>query len=255
MSWFEHPARLFGFAELLEAPRRFGVALACLASLACAEDHIDEIARGRELFHSPSFSPASSNVYACVTCHDLRPDGASPWVKPGAPLAGVTLRPSYWNGQVAELAAAVDQCRQHFMAAREPMDPEDPDARALYALLASTEPGLSDPVAFTVPREIAALPRGDSANGLQIYTAACSYCHGSLHTGAGRSSQDTSILPEDTITDHPGYTQRTLRLVITEKVRHGRFYGYGGRMPPFSIEVLSDPMLSDLLEALGIYAE
>lgn len=235
--------------------RSFGLALCGLVSLACADGDVDPVARGRELFHSPNFSPAPSNVYACVTCHDLRPDAASFWLKPGAPLAGVTLRPSYWNGQVADLASAIDQCRRHFMAAREPLDPEDPDVRALYALLVTTEPGQSEPIPFTIPREITPLPRGDAAVGLEIYTTACSYCHGTLHAGAGRSTQDTSILPDDTIADHPGYTQRTLRLVITEKVRHGRFYGYGGRMPPFSIEVLSDAMLSDLLEALGIYEE
>jgi len=43
--------------------------------------------------------------------------------------------------------------------------------------------------------------------------------------------------------------------VFTEKIRHGLFLGYGGVMPPFSREVLSDQDVSDLLEALGVIAE
>ena len=36
-------------------------------------------------------------------------------------------------------------------------------------------------------------------------------------------------------------------------VRHGGFLGYGGEMPPFSVEKLSDAELADLIEYLGPY--
>jgi thiosulfate dehydrogenase len=42
------------------------------------------------------------------------------------------------------------------------------------------------------------------------------------------------------------------RLIFTEKIRHGLFLGYGGTMPPFSSQLLSDAEVSDLLEALGV---
>ena len=52
-----------------------------------------------------------------------------------------------------------------------------------------------------------------------------------------------------------GYSERLIRLVFIEKVRHGPFLGYGGTMPPFSMETLSDEGLADLLEALAVTGE
>jgi thiosulfate dehydrogenase len=43
--------------------------------------------------------------------------------------------------------------------------------------------------------------------------------------------------------------------VFIEKVRHGGFLGYGGDMPPYSLEVLPDATVSDLLEALGVLGQ
>ncbi len=37
-------------------------------------------------------------------------------------------------------------------------------------------------------------------------------------------------------------------LVVTEKIRHGQFFGVGGNMPFYPREVLSDAELADLLE-------
>jgi len=62
-------------------------------------------------------------------------------------------------------------------------------------------------------------------------------------------------LPEDTLAEHAGYSLRSQRLVFIEKIRHGLFLGYGGDMPPFSKEQLSDAEISDVLEALGVFGE
>jgi thiosulfate dehydrogenase len=40
--------------------------------------------------------------------------------------------------------------------------------------------------------------------------------------------------------------------VFVEKTRHGGFLGYGGTMPPFSLNVLSDEDLADLLTFLRL---
>jgi thiosulfate dehydrogenase len=99
------------------------------------------------------------------------------------------------------------------------------------------------------------LERGNAVNGALLYDRACGYCHGEISTGTGRLGERVPRLPEDGIAEHEGYTPRLLRLVFIEKVRHGKFFGYGGDMPPFSREVLSDAELSDILEALGLTGE
>ncbi len=62
------------------------------------------------------------------------------------------------------------------------------------------------------------------------------------------------ILPEETLANHPSpdYTDEDRRLVFVEKTRHGGFLGYGGQMPLFSAEVLSDVDMADLLAYLGV---
>jgi thiosulfate dehydrogenase len=96
-------------------------------------------------------------------------------------------------------------------------------------------------VAFSVVKDLdPRLPRGDAQRGAPLYAAACASCHGSMHSGKGRLSARIPKLPEDTIAEHADYSLRDQRLVFLEKIRHGGFYGYGGDMPPFSLEALSD---------------
>ena len=85
-----------------------------------------------------------------------------------------------------------------------------------------------------------------------MYSSACASCHGTVHTGVGRISTRVSILPEDTLVEHAQYSARVQRLIFIEKIRHGRFYGYGGEMPPCSLQILPDGDVSDVLEFLGL---
>jgi thiosulfate dehydrogenase len=121
--------------------------------------------------------------------------------------------------------------------------------------LQSLEPGSDDDVPFSVERGIVPIPRGDAAKGEDVYGVACAYCHGAAHTGVGRLGVAVSILPEDTNLEHMALSLRLQRIVFIEKVRHGSFLGYGGDMPPFSLEQLSDEELSNLLEFLAITGE
>jgi thiosulfate dehydrogenase len=226
-----------------------------LSALACSEaDDVTPVERGRELFVSRELSPSQLNNYSCAVCHLSQPI-ENPFIRPGATLAGATERPSFWGGQENDLLRSINACRSYFMVAPEPLTPDQADAQALYAFLESLEPGDPNPVPFTIVREIEPIPRGDLARGTLLYTQACGYCHGAMHTGVGRLSDRVPVLPEDTVAEHFDYTPRVLRLVFIEKVRHGLFLGYGGDMPPFSTEVLSDQDLSDILEALEIYGE
>lgn len=244
---FRAPERLLGSACLL------ALAVGCTAN--AATDAADS-ARGHALFQSKTLSSSALNLFSCANCHD--PETRDPeLIKPGAVLAGVTERPSYWGGQEEDLLSAINDCRSEFMAASTPLRARDPDADALYAYLASLSPGDSAAVPFTVVREIVDIPRGDATRGSATYTKACKQCHGLIHTGFGRLDALVPVLPDDTLLAHgpPAYSPRTQRLVFIEKTRHGVFLNYGGQMPPFSSEVLPDADLSDVLEALGVLGE
>lgn len=233
------------------------LAASCCA-LACgahAEPRGGDVARGQELVESKALSPSSLNLFTCATCHDTTPGQSAK--KAGAALAGATLRPSFWGAQEDDLLRAVDDCRTEFMLATEPLERTSADASALYAYLLSLEPGDASPQPFTVVREIDDVPRGDAQHGALVYAQACGPCHGAMHDGDGRLGDILPVLPEDTLAAHPApaYSARTQRLVFIEKTRHGVFLNYGGEMPPFSLEVLSDAEVSDLLEALGVLGE
>jgi thiosulfate dehydrogenase len=228
-------------------------------SLGCTTNSADQqelVAHGQELFNSKALSPSGLNLFSCSMCHGERtPDPEI--IKPGALLAGVTLRPTFWGGAENDLLAAINDCRNEFMSASDPLEPKDADADALYAYLASLEPGNSAAVPFTVVREIDDVPRGDATAGQTTYKQACRQCHGTIHTGLGRLDEIVPILPDDTLAKHapPAYSPRTQRLVFIEKTRHGVFLNYGGQMAPFSAETLTDSQLSDILEALGVLGE
>lgn len=236
---------------------KWAVVLGTATTASCSNpvDSTDGEARGQELFRSGALSASHINLYTCATCHDAT-EAASDQIKTGAMLAGATLRPSFWGGQSNDLLAAIDECRSNFMGASQPLDPGEPNAVALYQYLTSLEPGNPEPVAFSTVRIIDdTLERGNADNGRLLYDRACGYCHGAISSGAGRLGERVSLLPEEAVAEHEGYTARQLRLVVIEKVRHGKFFGYGGDMPPFSTEVLSDAELSDILEALGLTGE
>jgi thiosulfate dehydrogenase len=227
------------------------LALGCGTS---GEPPENAVARGRALFESGDLGDSGLNFYECSTCHEAEA-GESGRILPGAALAGVTERPWFWGGQENDLLRALEACRTYFMYASEPLAPESGEGRALYAYLASLAPGNPEPVPFSVVQPIGPLPRGDAERGAALFASACANCHGTLNAGAGALSRRIPPLPAATLEDHAGYEPGELRLVFIEKVRHGGFLGYGGAMAPFSSEVLGDPELSDILEALGVLGE
>ena len=231
-------------------------ALTCACALGCGPDKpLAPTLQGERLTRSTALSPSKLNVFSCRSCHDLSPGDSGELKMPGAPLAGATLRPSYWGGQELDLLGAIDACRTHFMGATEPLDPYSSDAEALYAYLVSLEPGDAREVPFTIVRAIADVPRGDANAGQRVYDQSCAHCHGAVHSGAGRLNARFPVLPEQVLAEHAEYTPAQQRLVFVEKVRHGGFLGYGGDMPPYSLEVLSDVELSDVLEAMAVVGE
>lgn len=238
-------ATMRAFSLLLAAP---------LALFSCAEDPQSPAAeRGRLLLHDSALSSSPFNFYTCSTCH-AEAAAQEGVIRVGAPLAGVTLRPTFWGGQENDLLRAINACLRYFMVS-EPLAATDERAEALFAHLQSLEPGNPAAVPFTISRGIEDIPRVDRAPGESLYLRACFTCHGEKSTGNGRLDTDVPRLPEDTIAEHADYSARLLRLVFIEKTRHGLFLGYGGTMPPLSMEALSDAELAAILEYLGITGE
>ena len=203
--------------------------------------------RGAELFASPALSPAQSNVFACATCHDARDGGDPARRPPGYTMWGAAGRPTWWGGEYRVLLDAVNECYVEFMRG-ERLAESAVDGRALRTYLGTLGPATSPALPFTVVKDIADLPTGDAGRGATTWRAACGVCHGDPHTGGGRLGPRVSILPEDTQKSFPGMA----RLVTIEKVRHGKFFGIGGNMPPFSVESLTDGELSDVLAFVGL---
>ena len=211
---------------------------------------------GAALFHDSAFVKTSFNSYSCATCHEATAGEAGNTIRVGGSLAGAPKRPSYWNGQEPDLLQAINHCLYYFMLKDTPWTAEDVEARAMYAYLDSLpDTGAGNQAApFTVVYTVSDAPAGDAAKGEQLYGRACATCHGSAHTGAGRLVERAPVLPEQTLEEHPlgEYTALDRRLVFVEKTRHGTFVSYGGQMPPFSSEKLSDQDLGDLLAFFGV---
>lgn len=239
--------------------KAFALALSALGALGgsgCsgADDpapvHRSAVERGAALFRDPRLSANTTNAFSCDSCHATT--AADARKLPGAPLAGVTARPTFWGGAERDLLASVDACLRYFMLDATGLPRGDARTDALYAYLASLPAVATGPQPFTVVYEVKDLPPGDAGRGANVYAGTCSRCHGAVSTGAGRIAP-SSILPDDTISEHGAYGPVELRRTFVEKVRHGGFLGYGGQMPPFSREALSDAELSDLLSFFKTY--
>ncbi len=209
-------------------------------------DHRTAVEHGEALFADPRVSPARGNVFSCIDCHAGAP------YQPGGSLAGATERPTFWQGQVTTLLGAINHCRYYFMLSDAPWSGEEEEARALWAYL-ETLGGDGSPVSFTVG-DVADPGPGDPTRGAGIYDAACGTCHGAKATGTGKRTPTAPSLPDETLAAHPlgTYTAEERRLVFVEKTRHGTFFGYGGQMPPLSVEALSDADLADVIAYLGV---
>lgn len=216
------------------------------------------VERGAEVFASPALSASPSNPFSCATCHATGRDAPAATDldarrHPGFPLGDVTLRSQYWCGDQKWLLDAVNLCLVEFMRG-EALPPENEDGRALFAYLQSLAGADADagagslpPRTCTIVRSIddtylGSLPKGDPGRGAPLYQAACGFCHGDKDTGAGRLSDRIVAIPKETVALHGAEAPA----VLIEKVRHGKFFGIAGNMPPYPLESLSDAELADI---------
>ena len=206
---------------------------------------------GEALFNDPKLSPSQYNAFSCATCHATTQEEGQLYT--GLSLVGAASRPTWWGGYELTLLDAVNFCYTAFMRGTTPLDQEDPKSRALYEYLVSLSPRSTAPVQpFTLVRDIAEVPRGSKSRGAEVYRAACLECHGEKDTGAARLTPLAPVLPNVSQEYGQLFPNATPALVFIEKVRHGRFFGVGGNMPPYSLEALSDEDLGALLSYLGL---
>jgi thiosulfate dehydrogenase len=208
---------------------------------------------GEQLFRDPKLSASQYNAFSCATCHATTASPPQGKLYAGLSLHNVASRPHWWGGYETRLLDAVNFCYTAFMRGVTPLEPEDPKSRALYEYLVSLSPDAQAPAQpFTLVKNITDVPRGSAEWGADVYKAACQDCHGEAHTGKGRPTELAPILPEVAQEYREIFPDVPAGLVFIEKVRHGRFFGVGGNMPPYSQEALSDKDLGALLAYLGL---
>lgn len=211
---------------------------------------------GEALFSDPGLSGAQSNVFSCATCHTRITDAGE--VRAGYNLVNAARRPSWWGGAVSTLFDAVNECvtDSGFMGGN-PLPRDSEQSRALFVYLASLDDGKDAPaLPLTVVKDIVDQPSGDATRGAATYQAVCATCHGAADTGVGRLSAKQSLIPAESIAMHQtASAPNGARLIVLEKIRHGKFFKVGGSMPLFSTEAFSDAQAGDILayfETLGL---
>jgi thiosulfate dehydrogenase len=232
------------------------ISLALAAAVSsCGHDHRTYADYGAQLARDTTIAQNRYNNFTCLTCHAEHTSDVGTRIYPGAVLEGSAARPSWWGGNVLDLQRAVEDCYMHFMGGPR-LDPTGDTAQALDAYLmdltSHAPASTTQAVAFTVPPSISDIAPGDATRGADLYSRACQNCHGEKHTGTGHINP-ASILPDDTFTAHlQQYGPACTREIFIEKIRHGSFLGYAGVMPPFSLEVLSDQQVADILAYLEV---
>jgi len=225
-----------------------------ILAAACSDEHVPAARLGERLFNDPGLSTSGFNAVSCAICHVVDP--ASPAVVPGRfdpgfNLANTAGRPSWWGGYELTLLDALNVCLDRFMSGRL-LSQQDEEARLLYAYLDANSPEpASSPLPFTVVRNVTGLAdvAGDSDRGRDLYERACHRCHGAAHTGAGALDTRPPIVPKSTVAE---FRPEQVRAVVEEKIRHGRFFNLAGVMPLYSVEVMTDADVADILAYLGL---
>lgn len=209
---------------------------------------------GRDLFSSVDASDSRVNRFTCATCHEALPGSSAGRILPGAALAGVVDRPTFWGGVHSDLLRAVNDCRYFFMGAQTSWTRNDEPARALYLYLASLPRAAPAAQPFTIVAVASNVGAGDASRGAQVFDASCASCHGRPHSGEGKLGDRIPTLPEESrrYFEGLGFDATEVRVTFVEKVRHGAFLGLYGSMPPYSKEAMSDADLGSLLTFLAL---
>ena len=117
------------------------------------------------MFADPRFSGDDFNAFSCATCHDDGSSDAEARLYAGHSLVDSVHRDSWWGGHTVALKDAVDSCLFFFMR-EQPLQADEPRARALYEYLLSISPAGSTTsslpaLPLTIVENVTSVPRGD----------------------------------------------------------------------------------------------
>lgn len=233
--------------------RCFTLAAVLVLAGGCGDREVPAAELGAEAFRDTRLSTSPFNSFSCATCHQVTPpenvDPTAGRIDSGFNLYDTVHRPNWWGGDRLRLFDAINYCVQEFMGGGA-LNPSDDRPRQLYEFLVANSP--SDPapaLPLTVVKTIDAFElQGDLSQGESTYRRACQICHGAAHSGSGAISSRASVIPESTVAVFP----TNARLVVVEKIRHGRFFHIGGVMPLYAVEAMTDAQIADVLAYLGL---
>jgi mono/diheme cytochrome c family protein len=199
----------------------------------------DAIERGMEIYETPF---ADGNTFACATCHALQEPTDDGLRRPGHPIGDATRRPTYKNGAVDDLRAAVNSCVTEWMNA-EALSEVDPRWRLLRGLLEATASDAADPapeLTIDVVEPPSDLTGGDVAEGMTLFNRSCAVCHGPDAAG-------TELAPS--LIGGRLVGERIARRVRLSGRADSAVYDdlTGGIMPFWASDRLSDEELLDLV--------
>lgn len=205
------------------------------------EQHVD----GRALYAEPI---ADGNSFSCATCHALSEPAADGLRRAGHPIGDATRRPSWKNGALPEMQAAVNSCLSEWMNA-DPWPAQDPRWALLYGYLdQQTQLESAPALVHEIVAPPAELSGGDAERGRSVFNSTCSSCHATDGRGSNLG---------------PGVYGRALdaayvaRRVRTSGRADSQIYPglTGGVMPFWSASRLSDDELRDIIAYLEILDE
>ncbi|MEZ4385735.1 MAG: DM13 domain-containing protein [Nannocystaceae bacterium] len=226
--------------------RRGAPLAACALVLACAGgtsgDDAGAHPEGQALYAEPI---ADGNSFTCATCHALSEPASDGLRRPGHAIGDATRRPSWKNGQLTDMRAAVNSCLSEWMNA-EPWSADDPRYAQLFDFLDAQAPAGDAPaLSFAIVAPPAELAGGDAQAGRSLFNASCAVCHGT--DGAGTNQAP----PVSGQGQAPDYVARRVR--TSGRADSSVYNGLtGGVMPFWAADRLSDGELRDLVAYLEL---
>ena len=220
------------------------VCLALVAASGCGPEKNEESqadSGAEEIFRTPA---DNGNTFACSTCHALEAPARDGYRKPGHPLVDAAARPTYKNGKLDSLLAAVNSCREEWMLA-ERWSESDEQWKRLKGWLEKKAPDKEvEPLSFQIVEPPADLSGGDAGAGRRVFNDSCAGCHGEDAQGTNKAPNLVEVeLDAETI----GRRVRTSGL-SDSSVYEGLT---GGRMPFWAKDRLSDDELRDMVAYLA----
>ena len=159
---------------------------------------VGDALRGGMIYSEPL---ADGNTFACSTCHALTEPADDGFSRPGHAIGDAMRRQTFKNGQLGNFLAAVNSCRDEWMAVQSDDWTEDnQDFIDLQSFIEQEDQGtgIADPLVYEIVDDpVTPLTQeglvGDAVLGQLKFNESCAICHGDDGQGSQRGLplQDT----------------------------------------------------------------